>query len=147
MRLFKKIQSFSRTDSTVKLLFFRAYFLSAFVKFSLIFLPFRRVLTWQGSVHTESPDQPDEASLHFRKSLQSAMRLCDKYTIWKTECYTLALTAKIILNSKGIPGTIYIGFQKNDKGTYKGHAWLRSYDRIITGYSEKHNYLVHSFFT
>jgi hypothetical protein len=147
MRLYYKIQSFARTDRRVKLLFFRAYFLSAFVKFSLIFLPFRKVLNWQGSVHIESSDQPDEASLDFRKSLQSAMRLCDKYTIWKTECYTQALTAKIILNRKGIPGTIYIGFQKNDKGIYKGHAWLRSYDRIITGGAEKHNYLVHSFYT
>ena len=147
MRLIKKIQSFVRADRTVKILFLRAYFLSAIVKFTLVFLPFRKVLNWQGKFNIESPDRQDDASLEFRKSLQSAMRLCDKYTFWKTECYTQALTAKIILNKKGIPGTVYIGFTKNEKGEYKGHAWLRSYDRVITGDTEKNMYTVHSFYS
>lgn len=147
MRLIKKIQSFVRTDRTVKILFLRAWFLSAVVKFTLVFLSFRKVLNWQGKINMESPDRPDEASLEFRKCLQSAMRLCDKYTFWKTECYTQALTAKILLNKKGIPGTVYIGFNKTEKGEYKGHAWLRSYDRVITGETEENSYTVHSFYS
>ena len=147
MRLIKKIQSFFRADRTVKILFLRAFLLSAIVKFTLVFLPFRKVMNWQGKINMESPDRRDDASIEFRKSLQSAMNLCDKYTFWKTECYTQALTAKIILNKKGIPGTVYIGFTKNEKGEYKGHAWLRSYDRVITGDSEKNMYTVHSFYS
>jgi len=147
MRLIKKIQSFFRADRTVKILFLRAFLLSAIVKFTLVFLPFRKVMNWQGKINMESPDRRDDASLEFRKSLQSAMRLCDRYTFWKTECYTQALTAKIILNKKGIPGTVYIGFNKTEKGEYKGHAWLRSYDRVITGDTEKNSYTVHSFYS
>lgn len=147
MRLIKKIQSFVRTDRTVKILFLRAWFLSAVVKFTLVFLSFRKVLNWQGKINMESPDRRDDASLEFRKCLQSAMRLCDKYTFWKTECYTQALTAKILLNKKGIPGTVYIGFNKTEKGEYKGHAWLRSYDRVITGETEENSYTVHSFYS
>jgi Transglutaminase-like superfamily len=147
MRLVKKIQSFASADRTVKMLFLRAFFLSAIVKFTLVFLPFRKVLNWQGKINMESPDRRDDASIEFRKSLQSAMNLCDKYTFWKTECYTQALTAKIILNKKGIPGTVYIGFTKTEKGEYKGHAWLRSYDRVITGDTEKNMYTVHAFYS
>lgn len=147
MRLAKKIQSFALSDRTVKILFLRAFFLSAIVKFTLVFLPFRKVLNWQGKINMESPDRRDDESLEFRKSLQSAMRLCDKYTFWKTECYTQALTAKILLNKKGIPGTVYIGFNKSEKGEYTGHAWLRSYDRVITGDTEKNSYTVHSFYS
>jgi hypothetical protein len=147
MRLIKKIQSFASSDRTVKILFLRAFFLSAIVKFTLVFLPFRKVLNWQGKINMESPDRRDDTSLEFRKSLQSAMRLCDKYTFWKTECYTQALTAKILLNKKGIPGTVYIGFNKTEEGEYKGHAWLRSYDRVITGETEKNSYIVHSFYS
>ena len=147
MKLLKKIHSFSSTAKAVKILFFKAYFLSGLVKFTLIFLPFKKVLRWKGKVNVESPTHPDEASLSFRKSLQSAMLLCDKYTIWKTECYTRALTAKILLNNHGLPATIYIGFGKNTNGEYKGHAWLRSYDRVITGGEEMNNFAIHTFYT
>jgi Transglutaminase-like superfamily len=147
MSLNKKLQSFANTSREFKLLFLKTIILSAFVKFSLVFLPFRKVLTWQGKSNIETTDMPDEASLAFRKTLQSAIQLCDKYTFWKTECYTQALTAKILLNNKRIPATVYIGFKKDEKGNYEGHAWLRSYDRIITGGERKEDYIVHSFYS
>jgi hypothetical protein len=147
MSLSKKLQSFGQTSMEFKLLFFQAIILSAFVKFSLVFLPFSKVLKWQGRSNVETPDIPDEVSLPFRKQLQSAIQLCNKYTFWETECYTQALTAKILLNNKGIPATVYIGFKKDEKGIYAGHAWIRSYDRIITGGGEMGNYIVHSFYS
>lgn len=147
MSLYTKLQSFYRTDREVKYLFLKAYFLSAVVKFTLVFLPFKKIMNWQGIANVETPMHPDQDSLTYRKSIQSAIRLCDIYTCWKTECYTQALTAKILLKSKGIPSTVYIGFQKNDDGTYKGHAWLRSYDIIITGNLEKELFTVHTFYS
>ncbi len=147
MSLYSKLQSFSRTDREVKFLFIRAYFLSAIVKFTLVFLTFKKILKWQGDANIESPLHADQDSLKYRKSIQSAIRLCDKYTFWKTECYTQALTAKILLKRKRIPSTVYIGFLKNNEGTYEGHAWLRSYDMIITGAVEKNLFHVHSFYS
>jgi Transglutaminase-like superfamily len=104
-------------------------------------------MSWQGNANVESPLNSDHNSLSYRKSIQSAIRLCDIYTFWKTECYTQALTAKILLKQKGIPSTVYIGFIKCEDGSYKGHAWLRSYDVIITGAAEKHLFHVHSFYS
>jgi hypothetical protein len=147
MFLHKKIKSFISIHKEVKLLFFKAYLLSALVKFGLIFLPFKVVLNRQGKINSETPDTTDDFSLTFRKNVKSAMRLCDKYTLWKTECYTQALTAKILLNRNNIPGTIYIGFKKDENGKYEGHAWLRSYDMIITGGEKIDNYIVHSFYS
>lgn len=147
MSLYTKLQSFSRTDREVKYLFLKAYTLSAFVKFSLIFLRFKVILNWQGKINSETLDTTHDFSLAFRKNVKSAMRLCDKYTFWKTECYTQALTAKILLNRNDIPCTIYIGFKKDEHGKYEGHAWLRSYDMIITGGEKLDNYTVHSFYS
>lgn len=143
----KKIKSFFSVHWEIKLLFFKAYILSAFVKFSLIFLKFKVILNWQGKINSETTDKTDDYSLTFRKNVKSAMRLCDKYTFWKTECYTQALTAKILLNRNGIPCTIYIGFKKDENGKYEGHAWLRSYDMLITGGEKIDNYTVHSFYS
>ncbi|MCU0379910.1 MAG: lasso peptide biosynthesis B2 protein [Chitinophagaceae bacterium] len=147
MALFRKIRTAYHADPALRSLFWQAYLLSALVRFTLVFLPFRKVLAWQGKINVETPSGPDEASAGFRKTLQSAMRLCDQYTIWKTECYTQAVTAKILLGRKGLPGTVYIGFRKNEDGKYAGHAWLRSFDRIITGREGMENYVVHSFYS
>ena len=73
-------------------------------------------------------------------------QLCDRLVFWKTECYTQALTAKIILKTYNLPSTLYIGFYKDEIGVYKGHAWIRSYDKTITGFTYK-NYYVQSFFS
>lgn len=143
----KKIISFYNLPAEVKILFFKAFFLSAFVRFTLVFLPYRKVLSWKGHINIESPIIADENSITFRKSLKLAILLCDKYTFWSTECYTRALTGKLLLHQYGLPGTIYIGFAKKKDGVYAGHAWLRSYDRIITGGEEMNEFTMHSFYT
>jgi hypothetical protein len=143
----RKIRSFLQSDPQLKWIFFQAFFLSGLVKFTLIFLSFRKVLNWQGTIQLESPIGPDPASEMYRRNLQSAMRLCHLYTPWKSECYTRALTAKILLKRKRIPSTVYIGFRKESDGTYAGHAWLRSFDRIVTGREEMNGYIVHSFYS
>lgn len=104
-------------------------------------------MNWQGQINTSTPLTTDPSTLSFRKSLQQAMILCNNYTLWKTECYTQALTAKILLNRKDIAGTIFIGFKKDQNGRYQGHAWLRSFDRIITGDVDINSYTVHSFYS
>ena len=140
----RKIRTAYAADPLLRKLFWRAFWLSAFVKFTLVFLPFRKVMSWQGKLGLESTSGPDPESLGFRKSLQSAMQLCEQYTPWPTECYTLALTARILLRRRQLPGTLYIGFRKKEDGGFAGHAWLRSYDRIITGAEGMEKYVVHS---
>jgi hypothetical protein len=36
-----------------------------------------------------------------------ALKLCDRYVFWKTECYTLALSGKIILGRRNILSTLH----------------------------------------
>jgi hypothetical protein len=143
----RKIRTAVQADPELRSLFWKAFWLSAFVRFALVFLPFRKVLAWKGIIGVESPSEPHASSEAFRKTLQSAMRLCNQYTPWSTECYTQAITARILLRRKGLPGTVYIGFQRKSDGTYAGHAWLRSYDRVITGREEMDKYVVHSFYS
>jgi hypothetical protein len=143
----RKIRSFLQSDPQLKRMFVQAFFLSGLVKFTLVFLSFRKILNWQGAIQQESPQGPDPGTETYRRNLQSAMRLCHLYTPWKTECYTRALTAKILLKKKRIPSTVYIGFRKEPNGTYAGHAWLRSYDRIVTGREEMNGYIVHSYYS
>ena len=147
MGLLNRWESFRRTDPLARRLFLRAWFLSGFVGITLRFLPFSKVLAWKGVAGVECPSHPHPESIDYRRALRRALVLCDRYTPWRTECYTRALTGKILLNRKGLPGTVYVGFAKKPEGGYEGHAWLRSYDSHLTGADEMGRFTVHSFFT
>jgi hypothetical protein len=144
MGFLRKIKTFAEAPAAFKWIFVKAWFLSAFVKITLVFLPFNRVMKWKGRPGVETATAPDPGTDQYRRWVQSAMRLVALYTPWRSECYTQALTAKIILQQRGLPATIYIGFRKGSAGSYEGHAWLRSYDRIITGNQEIDTYQLHT---
>lgn len=147
MGLSRNIKKFFSAPGSFRWLFIRACFYSALVRLTLTFLPFRRVLAWQGTPGRETPQDSDPASARYRAWVGSAMALVEKYMPWPTECYTLAITAKILLNQRGIPSTIYIGFRKTDQQRYQGHAWLRSFDQVVTGMGQLDTYQVHAYYS
>jgi len=147
VRLGRKINTFLRLPRSTRRLFAEALLTSAWVKMSLLFFPFKRVLGWMGMAHTESDYTPDDSSLIDRRSIKSALQLCHKYAFWPTECYTLALTGKLLLKRRNISSTLYIGFMKDPQGKFKGHAWLRAGDTYITGYRESAGFQVNLIFT
>ena len=147
MSPFRKLNTFWKLSHRTKILFFKAVFISAFVKFALVFLPFRVVLKWLGRINSESDLIINQEFEDIRNDIKRALALCERYTFWKTECYTLALTGKLLLKNYRIPSTLYIGFRKSEIGKYEGHAWLRSYDTVIAGEVISYQFEVQSFFT
>jgi hypothetical protein len=146
-KLTRKIHSYRQLPARVRYLLIEAIFISAWVKMSLKFFPFKRVLGWLGSAHIESDQGSEENTLTIRKDIKRALDLCRKYTPWPTECYTISLTGKLLLRKRHIGSTIYIGFMKDDKGKYKGHAWLRANDTYISGYREAKGFEVKLLFS
>lgn len=146
MQVFKKINSFVQWPFNKKALFFEALFTSAWVKITLKFFPFKKVLAWLGTVNKESELTANAETLLFRKQVNNILQLCNKYALWPTECYTLSLTGKLILKRRKIASTLYIGFLKEESGKYKGHAWLRANDTYISGLNEAKGFTVHTLF-
>jgi hypothetical protein len=146
-KLIKKLDTFLKLPKGIRRLFVEAMVISAGVKFCLLFFPFKYVLRWMGAALAESGQMPDEASLPVRKNIKSALQLCCKYTPWRTECYTLALTGKLMLKRRNISSTLYLGFIKDGDGKRKGHAWLRACDTYIAGYRESAGYPVNFTFS
>jgi hypothetical protein len=137
----------SNLPGNLKFLLAEALITSAWVKLSLCFFPFTKVLTWMGDIHGESDYLADEQSALIRDNVKSALLLCRKYAIWPTECYTLAITGKILLKRRKITSTIYIGFRKSQGEKFEGHAWLRANDTYITGFKESAGFSVNITFS
>ena len=145
--LLKKTKSFVSIPWSTKLLFAEAIFTSAYVKTTLLFLPFGKVAHWLGSVQEQPADTtlPDKRNLV--KKIKFAVQLCNKYMPWPTECYTSSLTAKIMLKRRKLPSILYFGFRKDGNGHLKGHAWLQCAEMIVTGFCDFSQYQVHSSFS
>lgn len=100
-----------------------------------------------GKANKETPEEINDTDISYARKVKTAMKLCNKYTPWQTACYVQAVTAKILLDQKHIPATVYIGFKKDNNATYKGHAWLRSGKLIVTGNINLSSFQVHSFYS
>lgn len=143
----RRFRTFIQLPYDVKLLFFFAVLVSAVSRFALSFVPFKKIRPYLGTPGVESVVDSNIEHTAYLKKLKTALTLCKKYTPWKTECYTMALTGKIILNRKKLISTIYIGFRKDVTNEYEGHAWLRCGTIILTGNNNIASYQVQSFFT
>jgi len=128
-------------------LFFEALVTSAYVRFTLSFLPFKKVMGWLGKTNIKPDVELNPQQILQINKTYHTLKLCNKYALWKTECYTLALTGKILLRRRNIPSTLYIGFKKSE-GKYEGHAWLKTPDdRVISGNMDLTQFQVNAFFT
>lgn len=147
MKLFRRLKTFINLPFSTKALFIEALLISAWVKLTLKFFPFRKVMNWLGTSMQESDLNENSETLAIRRQVKSTLKLCKRYAFWPTECYTLSLTGKLLLKRRNINSTLYIGFLKNETGNYKGHAWLRANDTYISGYRESVGFKVHSIFS
>ena len=143
----QKIKSFAAIPWSTRWLFAEAVFTAAYVKATLMFLPFRRVARWLGHSTNQNDEHAVPMHANLVKEIGFAIKLCDRYTPWPTECYTKSLTAKIMLKRRQIPSTLYFGLRKDDQDGLKGHAWLHCSGITVTGLCDFSQYTVHSCFS
>ena len=116
-------------------LFLEAVAVAAWMRFVLSFLSGTYRLRWMGNAVSTQPSTPMLTSaqqLTIARVRQAVARV-HRYVPWNTECYTQALTAKLLLKRRGIPSLLTIGFKKEDTGQLQGHAWLTINEWVITG--------------
>ena len=116
-------------------LFLEGIFVSAWMRFMLSFLSGTYRLRWMGEPLTNQPPVVELSSrqLILISRIQLAVARVHRYVPWNTECYTQALTAKYLLQKRGIPSLLTIGFKKDESGEVQGHAWLTINEWVVTG--------------
>ena len=110
--------------------------ISAIVRVVITFFSASVRLHWMGKPvdlqHQMSDPNADQ--LTTLRAVKLALTRCDRYVPWNTECYTQALTARIMLRRRQIPMLLYVGFKKQEDEPLQGHAWTSCGSYILTGY-------------
>jgi hypothetical protein len=113
------------------LLFVEAWCLLHLAKLVILFMPFRRIASWMGSLNVESTH--DHCFTKVPVKIEHAIRRASRLTLHESKCYDQALTAKALLGQSGLPATIYFGLAKGSDSQLMAHAWVRTGKSIITG--------------
>lgn len=99
----------------------------------ILTVPFPRLARHFGQHRVESPQQAAITDLRQARRIGWAIRTVSPYTPWISNCFPQALTAKYLLNRRGIVSTLYFGANFKAPGAMAAHAWLRCGPLFVTG--------------
>lgn len=143
----KHLLKFMKIPFQRKFLFLKAFFLSGWYRFCIKKRPFSRLADKTGKSGYETDRSYEPADMEYLRSVKWAVTAASKRTPWESMCLVRALTAKKLLNRKGIPCTLYMGVRNKEKtGKMEAHAWLRTGRYIVTGENGYSNYVVTGIF-
>ena len=134
----KKIFTTSFSDY---LFLVEAIITSGIIRFIILFIPMRKFASFLGEQDKSSPTDNIAAHASKIEKIRLAVARTSRVTPWRCMCYEQAFTAKILLQRRNIPSTLYFGVRKNSsENKIDAHAWLRTGNRIITGKKNMHTF-------
>lgn len=117
--------------------------LSAYYRFAILRRPFADLAPSIGAAGMETPENPPaERDKRICGEAAWAVNAVCKRTPWESKCLVRALTAKKLLNRRGLPCTLYMGVRLEPDGQMAAHAWLRCGTLYISGGDGSREYTV-----
>jgi hypothetical protein len=105
----------------------------AWYKVILFVLPFRWIAPRLGRT-VKTPSQRASADrLADARRIGWAVSLTARKLPWHSRCLVCAVTAKVMLQRRGLPSTLYLGVRREDDRKVSSHAWLRYGDLPLVG--------------
>jgi hypothetical protein len=154
--MLSRLRKFSRASRREKGLFLEAYLLLGFMRAAILTISFKRLT--RSLVQYRQDEQPLTQSqkelLPEQKcvamEVARAIARAAKYTPWESACLVQVLTARRMLQRRGLPGMFYLGVVKNNDSSaeesMRAHAWSICGDTIITGGKGHEDFAVLSVF-
>ncbi|MFD2520335.1 lasso peptide biosynthesis B2 protein [Emticicia soli] len=143
MKTWQKVRSFMKLSVRQKLLIFFVGFLS-FYSF-LLFKFFKQRATF-GRISSGNQGILN-LDMNLVNDIRFAIRIVEKYTVWKNVCRHQAYQAMILCKYYQIPYQIFIGFKKGGDGKIEGHAWTLVGNQIITGFCKPEEYVIQAIYS
>jgi len=123
------IQKFFKQDKLNRKYLLESLFFLGWSRFLIRVFHFKKIASFlqakQKSTRTSDNDDI--------KKIAAAIKTMSSHTFWKSNCLTQALTARFMLNRRGIKSVVYFGVVADEKDFLKAHAWVESNGMIVTG--------------
>lgn len=130
----RNLVTFARNDPGLILLASRSYVLLVLMRGVITVMPLRQIARHLGEPMSEtSVDGPTRDQLRFARRVGWTIRRIARWTPTNSNCYPQALTARYLLQRRGIPSTVYYGAAFGDDEGLETHVWVRTGSLIVTG--------------
>lgn len=134
--MLRELKKFFALDSEEKRLFFEAYLTLGITRAAILTIPFKRLT--RTLIHsTEIPILPTlrQDEMNRVQKVGKAIERAAGHTLWESACLVQSLTARRMLQKRGIPGAFYLGVMKDEETDekMKAHAWSQCEGTIVTG--------------
>ena len=147
--MIREVNKFAKLSYEEKKLFLEAYVILGIMRAAILRVPLKRLTR---SLEYQQNDMEiialDDRQLRIALLVGRAIGRASNYTPWESACLAQSLTARKMLEKRGVPGVFYLGVAKDDdvKEKMKAHSWTQCGDRIITGYEGYRDFTVLSVF-
>ena len=134
--MIQKFKKFTKLSSEEKKLFFEAYVTLGVMRSAILTVSFKRLTrSLEHVAKKKELTKLNEEEMKIAKMVGQVIMRASAYTPWESACLAQSLTAKKMLQKRGIPGVFYLGAMKDEeeKSKMKAHAWSQCGDTIITG--------------
>ncbi|MGD8329116.1 MAG: lasso peptide biosynthesis B2 protein [Gemmatimonadales bacterium] len=102
-------------------------------KLALFVLPFRWIAPRLGRPVQEPSRRGSADQLADARRIGWAVSLMARKLPWHSRCLVRAVTAKVMLQRRGLRSTLYLGVRREDDRKVSSHAWLRYGDLPLVG--------------
>ena len=134
--MIQKFKKFTKLSSEEKKLFLEAYSTLGMMRAAILTVSFKRLTrSLEHLPNKEEISALDIKEMKTAKMVGQAIMRASAYTPWESACLAQSLTAKKMLQKRGIPGVFCLGAMKDEESEekMKAHAWSQCGDIIITG--------------
>ncbi len=101
------------------------------VRAAIVAVPCRLVLARVGAPQTETTHEDDPAAVETARRVAWALGAASRRAPWRCKCLEQAIAGKMILRSRGIATTLYLGVARRE--ALEAHAWLRCGSVLVSG--------------
>ena len=88
-----------------------AYLWLSLSRAAILLIPFRRIAPLLGHTMIITPDH-ELMNMPLPLRISWAVRTAARFTPWESKCLAQAMSARIMLKSRGYPTTLYLGLAK-----------------------------------
>jgi hypothetical protein len=143
-----RLIKFWRLDPTQRLVLLEAAWTLAAVLVALRLLTFRRIAPRLGRLIDPASIKPlTGEQLQRARLIGWAVESLSHRLPWQVKCLAQAVSAKWMLQRRGLPSTLYLGVDHGQEKWLEAHAWLCCGAEIITGERQHERFRVMASFT